>query len=57
MKSSTLKEVNSIPKEYRQSKLSSRDWRDNSSGLSNCGHQVYLHITAEDGLTKIPSCF
>jgi hypothetical protein len=31
-----LKEVNSIPKEYRQSRLSSKDfWWDNSSGFSN----------------------
>jgi hypothetical protein len=42
-----LKEINSIPKEYRQSKLSSKGFFDEITvqDFPIRGHQVYLHIT------------
>jgi hypothetical protein len=43
-----LKEVNSIPKEYRQHKLSSKGFFDEITvqDFPIRGHQVYLHITS-----------
>jgi hypothetical protein len=42
-----LKEINSIPKEYRESKLSSKGFFDQITvqDFPIRGHQVYLHIT------------
>jgi hypothetical protein len=42
-----LKEINSIPKEYRQNKLSSKGFFDEITvqDFPIRGHQVYLHIT------------
>jgi hypothetical protein len=42
-----LKEINSIPKEYRQNKLSSKEFFDEITvqDFPIRGHQVYLHIT------------
>ena len=42
-----LKEINSIPKEYRESKLSSKEFFDQITvqDFPIRGHQVYLHIT------------
>ena len=42
-----LKEINSIPKEYRQHKLSSKGFFDEITvqDFPIRGHQVYLHIT------------
>lgn len=42
-----LKEINSIPKEYRDSKLSSKGFFDEITiqDFPIRGHQVYLHIT------------
>ena len=42
-----LKEVNSIPKEYRNNKLSSKGFFDEITVQDFLiqGHQVYLHIT------------
>ena len=42
-----LKEINSIPNEYRESKLSSKGFFDQITvqDFPIRGHQVYLHIT------------
>ena len=42
-----LKELNSIPKEYRKNKLSSKGFFDQITvqDFPIRGHQVYLHIT------------
>jgi hypothetical protein len=42
-----LKEINSIPKEYRQNKLRSKGFFDKITVQDFLirGHQVYLHIT------------
>ena len=49
-----LKEVNSIPKEYRQSKLSSKGFFDEITvqDFPIRGHQVYLHITRRRWLNE-----
>jgi hypothetical protein len=49
-----LKEVNSIPKEYRQDKLSSKGFFDEITVLDFPirGHQVYLHITRRRWLNE-----
>ena len=49
-----LKEINSIPKEYRESKLSSKDFFDQITvqDFSIRGHQVYLHITCRRWLNE-----
>ncbi len=49
-----LKEINSIPKEYRESKLSSKGFFDQIT-VQDCpirGHQVYLHITRRRWLNE-----
>ena len=49
-----LKEVNSIPKEYRQSRLSSKGFFDEITvqDFPIRGHQVYLHITRRRWLNE-----
>jgi hypothetical protein len=49
-----LKEINSIPKEYRQSKLSSKGFFDEITvqDFPIRGHQVYLHITRRRWLNE-----
>jgi hypothetical protein len=49
-----LKEINSIPKEYRQSKLSSKGFFDEitAQDFPIRGHQVYLHITCRRWLNE-----
>jgi hypothetical protein len=49
-----LKEVNSIPKEYRQNKLSSKGCFDEITvqDFPIRGHQVYLHITRRRWLNE-----
>ena len=49
-----LKEVNSIPKEYRDSKLSSKGFFDEITvqDFPIRGHQVYLHITRRRWLNE-----
>jgi hypothetical protein len=49
-----LKEVNSIPKEYRQDKLSSKGFFDEIivQDFPIRGHQVYLHITRRRWLNE-----
>jgi len=49
-----LKEVNSIPKEYRQSKLSSKGFFNEITvqDFPIRGHQVYLHITRRRWLNE-----
>ena len=49
-----LKEINSIPKEYRQYKLSSKGFFDEITvqDFPIRGHQVYLHITRRRWLNE-----
>jgi hypothetical protein len=49
-----LKEINSIPKEYRQHKLSSKGFFDEITvqDFPIRGHQVYLHITRRRWLNE-----
>jgi hypothetical protein len=49
-----LKEINSIPKEYSQSKLSSKGFFDEITvqDFPIRGHQVYLHITRRRWLNE-----
>ena len=49
-----LKEINSIPKEYRQHKLSSKGFFDQITvqDFPIRGHQVYLHITRRRWLNE-----
>ena len=49
-----LKEINSIPKEYRESKLSSKGFFDQVTvqDFPIRGHQVYLHITRRRWLNE-----
>jgi len=49
-----LKEINSIPKEYRQYKLSSKGFFDQITvqDFPIRGHQVYLHITRRRWLNE-----
>ncbi len=49
-----LKEINSIPKEHRQSKLSSKGFFDEITvqDFPIRGHQVYLHITRRRWLNE-----
>jgi hypothetical protein len=49
-----LKEINSIPKEYSQSKLSSKGFFDEITvqDFPIRGHQVYLHITRKRWLNE-----
>jgi hypothetical protein len=49
-----LKEINSIPKEYRESKLSSKGFFDEITvqDFPIRGHQVYLHITRRRWLNE-----
>jgi hypothetical protein len=49
-----LKEINSIPKEYRESKLSSKGFFDQITvqDFPIRGHQVYLHITCRRWLNE-----
>jgi hypothetical protein len=49
-----LKEINSIPKEYRESKLSSKGFFDQITvqDFPIRGHQVYLHITRRRWLNE-----
>jgi hypothetical protein len=49
-----LKEINSIPKEYRQSKLSSKGFFDEITvqDFPIRGHQVYLQITRRRWLNE-----
>jgi hypothetical protein len=49
-----LKEINSIPKEYRQNKLSSKGFFDEITvqDFPIRGHQVYLHITRRRWLNE-----
>ncbi|MNT10542.1 hypothetical protein D3C72_1453790 [compost metagenome] len=49
-----LKEINSIPKEYRDSKLSSKGFFDEITvqDFPIRGHQVYLHITRRRWLNE-----
>ena len=49
-----LKEINTIPKEYRQSKLSSKGFFDEITvqDFPIRGHQVYLHITRRRWLNE-----
>ena len=49
-----LKEINSIPKEYRQNKLSSKGFFDEITiqDFPIRGHQVYLHITRKRWLSE-----
>jgi hypothetical protein len=49
-----LKEINSIPKEYRESKLSSKGFFDQITvqDFPFRGHQVYLHITRRRWLNE-----
>lgn len=49
-----LKEINSIPKEYRDSKLSSKGFFDQITiqDFPIRGHQVYLHITRRRWLNE-----
>jgi hypothetical protein len=49
-----LKEINSIPKEYRQYKLSSKGFFDEITvqNFPIRGHQAYLHITRRRWLTE-----
>jgi len=49
-----LKELNSIPKEYRQHKLSSKGFFDEITvqDFPIRGHQVYLHITRRRWLNE-----
>lgn len=49
-----LKEINSIPKEYRNSKLSSKGFFDEITvqDFPIRGHQVYLHITRRRWLNE-----
>ena len=49
-----LKEVNSIPKEYRQHKLSSKGFFEEITvqDFPIRGHQVYLHITRRRWLNE-----
>jgi hypothetical protein len=49
-----LKEINSIPKEYRQSKLSSKGFFGEITvqDFPIRGHQVYLHITRRRWLNE-----
>jgi hypothetical protein len=49
-----LKEINSIPKEYRQSKLSSKGFFDEITvqDFPIRGHQIYLHITRRRWLNE-----
>jgi hypothetical protein len=49
-----LKEVNSIPKEYRQSRLSSKGFFEEITvqDFPIRGHQVYLHITRRRSLNE-----
>ena len=46
-----LKEINSIPKEYRQHKLSSKGFFDQITvqDFPISGHQVYMHIIRRNG--------
>ncbi|MBS7233904.1 transposase [Flavobacterium psychroterrae] len=49
-----LKEINSIPKEYRESKLSSKGFFDEITvqDFPIRGHQVYLHTTRRRWLNE-----
>ena len=49
-----LKEINSIPKEYRQNKLSSKGFFEQITvqDFPIRGHQVYLHITRRRWLNE-----
>ena len=49
-----LKEINSIPKEFRQNKLSSKGFFDEITvqDFPIRGHQVYLHITRRRWLNE-----
>ena len=49
-----LKEINSIPKEHRESKLSSKGFFDEITvqDFPIRGHQVYLHITRRRWLNE-----
>lgn len=49
-----LKEINSIPKEYRESKLSSKGFFEEITvqDFPIRGHQVYLHITRRRWLNE-----
>ena len=49
-----FKEINSIPKEYRQNKLSSKRFFEEITVqyFSIRGHQVYLHITRKRWLNE-----
>ncbi|MDI6051355.1 hypothetical protein QLS31_16135 [Flavobacterium sp. XS2P24] len=49
-----LKEINSIPKEYHEAKLSSKGFFDQITvqDFSIRGHQVYLHITSRRWLNE-----
>jgi hypothetical protein len=49
-----LKEINSIPKEYRQNKLSSKGFFEEITvqDFPIRGHQVYLHITRRRWLNE-----
>ena len=49
-----LKEINSTPKEYRESKLSSKGFFDEITvqDFPIRGHQVYLHITRKRWLNE-----
>jgi hypothetical protein len=49
-----LKEINSIPKEYRQNKLSSKGFFEQITvqDFPIRGHQVYLHITRKRWLNE-----
>jgi len=49
-----LREINSIPKEYRHSKLSSKGFFDEITvqDFPIRGHQVYLHITRRRWLNE-----
>ena len=50
-----LKEINSIPKEYRQNKLSSKGFFEQITvqDFPIRGHQVYLHITRRRRLIEV----
>ena len=49
-----LKEIHSIPKEYRQNKLSSKGFFDEKTvqDFPIRGHQVYLHINCRRWLNE-----
>jgi hypothetical protein len=49
-----LKEINSMPKEYRQHKLSSKGFFEEITVQDSPirGHQVYLHITRRSWLNE-----